>query len=172
MRVPTSLLGLFAASLLVSALGGIRLAPARAEGSCVASYSAAPAAEEQAAVDAINALRAGNGLAPLAVSSTLTRAAAEKSAGMAAGAPFAHDDPYRTWQQRLADCGFDTRVYVSENIAAGTETGVETVRMWQNSPGHLANMLYADVRSVGIARARGGAYGWYWTADFSVAEGD
>jgi hypothetical protein len=42
----------------------------------------------------------------------------------------------------------------AENIAAGTKTWPETFRMWQNSPGHNANLLQARADSVGVAVAR------------------
>jgi hypothetical protein len=42
----------------------------------------------------------------------------------------------------------------AENIAAGTKTWAETLRMWQSSPGHNANLLQARADSVGVAVAR------------------
>ena len=41
-----------------------------------------------------------------------------------------------------------------ENIAAGTKTWAETLRSWQNSSGHNANLLQARADSVGVAVAR------------------
>ena len=41
----------------------------------------------------------------------------------------------------------------AENIAAGTKTWAETFRMWQNSPGHNANLLQPRADSVGVAVA-------------------
>lgn len=169
MRLPYVVRGLFVAALL-PILTVTQRPVAIASGTCTMGAAAVPAAEERVAVDAINALRSAHGLPLLTVSATLSRAAAEKSAALAAGAPFAHDDPTRTWQQRLVDCGYDLGTYVSENLAAGTETGADTVRLWQSSPPHLANMLAPDARAVGVARARGGAYGWYWTANFGGRE--
>src|SRR5262249_39634381 len=49
--------------------------------------------------------------------------------------------------------GVDTN-RAAENIAAGTKPGAETLRMWQNSPGHNANLLQAHADSVGVAVAR------------------
>jgi uncharacterized protein YkwD len=121
--------------------------------------------EEQAAVDEINAIRAHSGLAPLAVSPALTRAARWKSADLAGGTPFGHDDSFRGWAQRLRDCGYPT-TWARENIAAGYASGGDTVRQWMDSGPHRANILAGDMRAVGIARRAGGVYGWYWTADF------
>src|SRR5262249_12304390 len=42
----------------------------------------------------------------------------------------------------------------AENIATGSKTWPETFRMWQNSPGHNANLLLARADSVGVAVAR------------------
>src|SRR3954449_13380611 len=52
----------------------------------------------------------------------------------------------------------------AENIAAGTKTWAETFRMWQNSPGHNANLLQARADSVGgaVARNEQTAYKTFW----------
>jgi hypothetical protein len=42
----------------------------------------------------------------------------------------------------------------AENIAAGTKTWAETLRVWQTSPGHNANLLQTQADSVGVAVAR------------------
>jgi uncharacterized protein YkwD len=42
----------------------------------------------------------------------------------------------------------------AENIAAGTKTWAETLRAWQTSPGHNANLLQPQADSIGIAVAR------------------
>ena len=42
----------------------------------------------------------------------------------------------------------------AENIAAGTKSWTETLRIWQSSPGHNANLLQAPGRSVGVSRHR------------------
>ena len=140
---------------------------ALAEGTCsVSPQDEAIDAEEYAAIDAINYLRTQKGLQPVSVSGTLTRAAAWKSQWMASGAPVSHDDGFRSWQQRMIDCGYNTNTYMTENLVAGTETAWEAVRMWDASAPHAANMYHGGVRAAGIARAAGGPYGWYWTVDF------
>jgi hypothetical protein len=52
----------------------------------------------------------------------------------------------------------------AENIAAGTKTWADTFRMWQNSPGHNANLLQARADSVGVAVARNDQtrYKYFW----------
>lgn len=128
-------------------------------------------AEEQSALEAINALRGANGLAPLTLSGPLTQAAVHKSSLMAAGGGFTHDDPGRSWLQRVAECGYRASNNVTEVLAVGTDTGRATVQMWRDSGPHVRNLLNPSMRAAGIARVRG-AWGWYWTADFGdVADG-
>jgi len=42
----------------------------------------------------------------------------------------------------------------AENIAAGTKTWSDTLRMWENSPGHNANLLQTHADTIGVAVAR------------------
>ncbi len=166
MRLLTSLAAAALVALTASAAPhSFPTANAAAPCAVDASYES-PDGEEQAAIDGINATRASNGLTALSFSPTLNRAAKWKASDMAAGAPMAHDDSFRSWHQRLADCGVDTSSFVSENIAAGVESGNAAVEMWNNSPAHRANVLGGNVRSVGVSRARGGQWGWYWAANF------
>ncbi len=168
------------AMVLALALGCAVLAGGRsgrtvyAEGPCtVPDGYALLDGEEQAAVRAINDLRAQAGLAPLAVSAALMRPARWKAQYMSATGAFAHDDPFRSWLQRLADCGYPIFAVAAENLAAGTGSGQATVQMWWDSPPHRANLLNPDARFIGIARAEGAApYGWYWTANFGATAGD
>ncbi len=130
--------------------------------------------EERAFLTLINNYRAQNGLPALALSYTLTKSSAWKSADMGANRYFAHDDLSRTWIQRVRACGYGANTYAGENIAAGISTAQQAFDLWRNSPGHNANMLGTNYRSIGIGRAYvpGSPYGWYWTTDFGgVADG-
>ena len=51
-----------------------------------------------------------------------------------------------------------------ENIAEGTKTWADTLRLWQNSPGHNANLLLRDADVIGVAVAHNDAtrYKTYW----------
>lgn len=168
------------AMVLALALGSALLAggrlgrTVRAESTCaVPDGYAVLDDEEQAAVRAINELRAQAGLAPLAVSAALMRPARWKARFMSVTGTFAHDDPFRSWLQRLADCGYPAAAMAAENLAAGTASGQATVQMWWDSPPHRANLLNPDARFIGIARAQGAApYGWYWAANFGASAGD
>lgn len=146
--------------------------PAAAAGDCTAD----PAldSEEQLFLQLINNYRAQNGLQPLALSYTLTKAAQWKSNDLGANNYFAHDDLTRTWDQRIRDCGYGYNAWLGENIAAGNSGAQATFDQWRNSPGHNANMLGTNYTAIGIARAYSATatYHWYWTTDFgSVNDG-
>ncbi len=52
----------------------------------------------------------------------------------------------------------------AENLAAGFLTFRETMKQWENSPGHRENLLMPGARKVGVAsvRNRGSPYGMFW----------
>ena len=126
-----------------------------------------PDAEEQAALGQINAYREAQGLTPLAWSWALQRAALWKSADMAVRRYASHDDGFRGWQQRIADCGYDVfDAQVAENLAGGTPSGAEIVAQWQGSPEHDQNLLDPWMAVAGIKRVQSAdVYGWYWTLE-------
>jgi uncharacterized protein YkwD len=131
--------------------------------------------EERAFLTLINNHRAANGRAPLAVSYTLTKAAAYKSYDMGAKRYFGHNDLDRTWIQRIQACGYNYPTYVGENIIAGPSSAQAAFNGWRNSAGHNSNMLSTSFRAIGIGRAYvpGSPYGWYWTTVFGgVADGN
>jgi uncharacterized protein YkwD len=161
-----------AATVLFAAATGMRYTPAagaQSAGCAVNPAELSIDAEEQAALDAINALRAAAGLLPLAWSATLGQAAAHKSAIMAATGYFSHDDPGRTWLQRIQECGYRASPQVYENLAEGTATGRATVQLWRDSPPHHQSMMTPGLRVAGLARVRGAGGTWYWTAVFGAA---
>lgn len=124
---------------------------------------------EQQLLGLVNQYRADNGVGPLALSETLSRAASWKAQDMATNDYFAHDDvPIdRTWIERLRDCGYTYNAWLAENIAAGNESAEATFEQWRNSPSHNRTMLNGELNAIGIGRASGSAqYGWYWTTDF------
>jgi uncharacterized protein YkwD len=164
---------LIAAPLLADGTApALALPNAPAAGVCDVSQNAMSMdPEELAALADVNAYRASYGESPLAPSQTLTRAAAWKSGSMAAGAPFGHDDSFRSWWQRLGDCGYPDDSYgAAENIAAGETTGGATVADWEKSPPHNENLLNPTYTAAGLKRVHsanpGDPYGWYWTLDF------
>ena len=169
MRTPPFLYAL--ASLLVVAAVGVGRAPltfAQSAGCAVNPTDLAIDAEEQSAVDAINALRAEARLPALGLSPALGQAAAAKSATMAATGLFSHDDPGRSWLRRIQECGYPANATATENLALGPESGREAVQIWRGSAAHAQNMLDPAMRAIGIARARSAAGGWYWTVVFGA----
>lgn len=126
-------------------------------------------AEERGFCGQINKYRAQNGVAPLRMSVTLTRASKWMSADMAAGNYFSHTDSLgRNFSTRLGALGYTFSTAKAENIAAGNSTSARTFDQWRNSPGHNATMLSPAYTVLGIGRAynSAAAYRWYWTADF------
>ncbi|HLZ71119.1 MAG TPA: CAP domain-containing protein [Dehalococcoidia bacterium] len=154
----------------------VRAPHAMAAGGCALSRpSLAQDFEEADLLRRLNEYRTRNGLGALALSPALMAAAAWKSTDLGANAYFSHDDLFRSWLQRLRDCGYTASVNVAENLAAGNADAASTFAQWQSSSGHNVNMLNPSMRVVGIARAFSASspYGWYWTADFAaVADGD
>lgn len=167
-HVPRWLAFVTIAAILAVSLGGPgRTAPsASAAGDC--TIDASLDADERAFLTLINNYRAQNGLGPLTVSYTLTRASAWKSKDMAVNAYFAHDDQTRTWVDRIRDCRYGFNTYIGENIAAGYANAQAVFDGWKASPGHNANMLGANYTTIGIGKyvQAGSPYGTYWTTDF------
>ena len=52
----------------------------------------------------------------------------------------------------------------AENLAAGSLTFRETMKQWENSPGHRENLLMPGARKVGVASVRNpnSPYGMFW----------
>src|SRR5438067_12583687 len=144
--------------------------PTQAAGDCtVAASELATDGEEQAMLNGINGYRQQNGLPPLVVSPTLTRAAAWMSHDLAAGRYFSHTDSLgRSSGTRMVDCGYTTLAsWWAENLAAGHADAASTLNQWKTSPGHNAALLDSRARAAGIGRFYDPAapYGWYWTLD-------
>lgn len=127
--------------------------------------------EESAFLTMLNLYRDRQGVGPLALSSTLTIAAKWMSADLEqrvqSPSDFSHTDSLgRDPFTRMCVFGYCANTWKGENIAAGTATAVATFVQWRDSPGHNENMLRPEFTAIGIGRAQGGYYGWYWTTDF------
>lgn len=105
------------------------------------------------ALPALNRLRTAAGTAPVRASEKLAAAAKAHAGDMAARGYFAHKGPNgSTLIRRMARQGYGY-CFAAENIAKG-QTSLEAVmRSWQGSPGHRRNMLNAEAREFGLARA-------------------
>ena len=130
---------------------------------------------EQDMLKVINAYRAEKGLQAVEVSKPLTKAAVWKASAGANGAPWAHDDPDRTWDLRIGDCGYAYDApsnMVGENLAdfEGSVPAADEAKLileaWKASPVHHEVLTDGVYRHIGIARVRKGN-ATYWTTDFA-----
>lgn len=112
----------------------------------------------------VNAERAAAGLAPLALDAELTNAAMLRAGETSV--LFSHSRPNGTPCFDVSD-----RAY-GENIAMGYRTPAAVMQGWMSSPGHRANILGSDYRSVGIGCVNvGGSYYWVQLFGYDSAEG-
>ncbi|MBQ0827959.1 CAP domain-containing protein [Streptomyces tagetis] len=136
-------------------------APERVEAPVTVSEQAAA---EAAVLKLVNEERAKVGCSPLAASSALRDLAENFSKAMAAQGFFDHTDPSgatpwdRAEKAGIANLG-------GENIARGQADAQAVMDAWMNSPGHRANILNCDFRTlgVGVHFANGGPW---WTQNF------
>jgi len=127
--------------------------------------------EESAFLTLINLYRDRQGVGQLIVALPLAIAATWMSADLVLRVKVAGDfshldslgrDPF----VRMCALGYCPNTWKGENIAAGSATAAATFIQWRDSPGHNENMVRAEYTTIGIGRAQGGLYGWYWTTDF------
>lgn len=126
--------------------------------------SSAAQLDTQAARGLINAHRAQNGLAPLAVDDTLMAAARAHARAMAAAGKVGGDVGNGGRAARLAAQGV-TAGASSENVSAGYHTLADAMSGWRGSAPHNATMLLAEGRRFGIAAAYAPAskYSVFWS---------
>jgi uncharacterized protein YkwD len=98
----------------------------------------------------ISRYRREHGLSSVKTDPQLTAIAERQAKAMAASGIMDHSVA-GSFSSRVSSVNANR---AAENIAAGTKTWAETFRMWQNSPGHNANLLQARADSVGVAVAR------------------
>lgn len=150
----------------LTAAGGLLIAATMSPSAAVGANSncdtsaGAQDASEQAVFDLINTYRTQNGLAPLKVSPSLSRAAAWMVSDMVQNSYFDHYDHLgRSPFQRVVDCGYGSSG--AGEILAMSGSGSTAVQMWKGSPGHNAIMLGANWKVMGVGHA-----GSYWAVDF------
>jgi hypothetical protein len=100
--------------------------------------------------DMISRYRREHGLSSVKTDPQLTAIAERQARAMAASGIMDHSVA-GAFSSRISSVNVNR---AAENIAAGTKTWAETLRMWQNSPGHNANLLQPRADSVGVAVAR------------------
>lgn len=124
-------------------------------------------AEDMAAM--ISQYRRDHGLPAVKFDARLTAIAERQAHAMASSGVMDHDvaGPFSS---RVSGANLDA---AGENIAAGTKTWAETLRVWENSPGHNANLLLASADSLGVAVARNEQtqYKTYWAMVIGHKEG-
>ncbi len=152
---------LIIAFLLGGLVMGILLPSARMT---YASSSAARLASASELIQLVNQLRKANGLSPYRVDRALMAAAQAHSEYQAASGNTSHTGKGGSRPRDRAVAygyGNGAAVYVSENIASGTNlTAGEAVGWWQGDNLHLTTMLsskYTDV-GAGVAEANGVVY--------------
>ncbi|MEW2132209.1 CAP domain-containing protein [Streptomyces sp. NPDC005435] len=139
--------------------------PAEKDPSASASAVVAPQAEAEAQVLAlVNQERAKVGCEPVTANSSLTKLAEAFSSDMAARDFFDHTDPDgATPWDRASDAGITG--LGGENIARGQIDPAAVMDAWMNSPGHRANILNCDFKTLGVG-VHFGEGGPWWTQDF------
>ncbi|MEU2912012.1 CAP domain-containing protein [Streptomyces massasporeus] len=131
------------------------------------SASAALSGESSAAAQVlslVNEERAKVGCSPVAANSALTALAQNYSEDMAARGFFDHTDPDgrtpwdRAEKAEISNLG-------GENIARGQADAAAVMDAWMNSPGHRANILNCDFKTLGVGVELGSGGPW-WTQNF------
>jgi uncharacterized protein YkwD len=126
--------------------------------------SAAVVAASAAHADDITAMisqyRREHGLPAVKTDAKLTAVAVRQAQAMAASGIMDHDVA-GSFSSRIAGANTDS---AAENIAAGTKTWADTLRVWKASSGHNANLLRSDADSLGVAVAHNEntRYKVYW----------
>jgi uncharacterized protein YkwD len=97
------------------------------------------------AAELVSNIRGAYGLAPVGIDRRLMDVAQRQADAMALADRMSHD----------VAGSFSTRIprgysVAAENIAAGSWSLEETMRLWQESPGHLQNMLISEITGIGI----------------------
>ncbi|MFI6856224.1 CAP domain-containing protein [Streptomyces sp. NPDC050416] len=131
------------------------------------SASAALSGESAAAAQVlklVNDERAKVGCSAVAANSALTDLAQNYSEDMAARGFFDHTDPDgRTPWDRAEKAGISN--LGGENIARGQADAAAVMDAWMNSPGHRANILNCDFKTLGVGVELGPGGPW-WTQNF------
>jgi uncharacterized protein YkwD len=124
-------------------------------------------AEAQAAAEVlklVNEERSKVGCSALSANSALADLAQKFSEDMAARGFFDHTDPdgASPWD-RAAKAGISD--LGGENIARGQTDAAAVMEAWMNSPGHRANILNCDFKTLGVG-VHFGSGGPWWTQNF------
>ncbi|MEL6751859.1 MAG: CAP domain-containing protein [Pseudomonadota bacterium] len=120
----------------------------------------AQAFDARTVVNAVNQLRANQGLPSLRLSSTMQRAAQEQAAIMAKKRKMGHSVGFgNSFKRRLKRVGH--RGAAAENVAVGQRNAQAVLRAWMGSRGHRRNILNRKMKTFGLAMKTGGGRN-YW----------
>jgi uncharacterized membrane protein (DUF4010 family) len=108
----------------------------------------------------ISQYRREHGLPAVKTDPRLTAVALRQAQAMASTGVMDHDVA-GSFASRIASANTAS---AAENIAAGTKTWADTLRIWKASPGHNTNLLRPDSDSIGVAVAynENTPYKAYW----------
>lgn len=116
----------------------------------------------------VNSERKKAGLKPVEWDDSLAALAREHCEDMVNRDFFSHDNPDGLSPfDRMKRAGIDY-LAAGENIAAGSYSPIEAMEGWMSSPGHRANILNPDFKSMGVSVVWGGSYGVYWAQEFAL----
>ncbi|NEC92032.1 CAP domain-containing protein [Streptomyces sp. SID12501] len=124
----------------------------------------AQAAAEAEVLQLVNEERAKVGCSAVSANSALQDLAEAFSEDMAARDFFDHTDPDGLSPWDRADKAGITSLG-GENIARGQADAAAVMVAWMNSPGHKANILNCDFKTLGVG-VHFGSGGPWWTQDF------
>ncbi|MEU9184978.1 CAP domain-containing protein [Streptomyces sp. NPDC048484] len=123
-----------------------------------------PSTAEAAVLSLVNDERAKAGCSPVTASGSLAALAEAFSEDMAARGFFDHTDPNGASPWDRAEKADITNLG-GENIARGQADAAAVMEAWMNSPGHRANILNCDFKTLGVG-AHFASGGPWWTQDF------
>jgi uncharacterized protein YkwD len=126
----------------------------------VATTLAAVSARAEDVTAMISQYRREHGLPAVKVDPKLTAVAERQAQAMARSGIMDHDVD-GSFASRISGANL---VAGAENIAAGTKTWSDTLRIWKESAGHNKNLLTpgADIVGVAVARNENTGYKVYW----------
>lgn len=106
----------------------------------------------------LNDLRSEYGVGPVREDRVLTAVAQEHANDMYRNGTYTHrGSDGAEVGDRMLRAGYRW-CFAAENISRGPTSTFGTLRLWENSPGHLQNMIAANATAFGLARAPGN----YW----------
>lgn len=127
------------------------------------------AAQNQVGAAATNTARSRGGLAPVRPNETLAKVAAQHACDMAMRGRMTHLGSKSSGPgPRVKTAGYAPRL-TAENIAAGPYDLNRVLAEWNNSSGHLNNIMIEPVRDFGIGQAIGAdGKTRYWAAVYGA----